>query len=188
MMPEEQRFSLWVVPEGAVYQRFADLIATLAARAGTPGFEPHVTLLGGIAGAEAEVRRLCEALAELLEPFEVKLADVGMADEHYRALFVAAEPTPELLNAEARARDVFRRAGEPPFLPHLSLLYGDLLAADKEALLEGVGREFQASFRVSALHLYRTGGGPASWRRVLTVPLDAEDSTPLAPRGRRGQR
>ena len=164
--------SLWLMPEGDVHGRFADLISGLAARLGTPAFEPHVTLLGGVDGPFEEVRSRVAALARALPPVEVRLQVVDGRDEYFRCLFVAAEPTPPLVSAHEAAVDALGAARGAPFEPHLSLVYGHLDAARKESLRAELGGEQHARFVALSVDLYRTDGDPAAWRPMARFGLE----------------
>ena len=47
-------YHLWVKPSGAVRDLLAQTIRELARELGGPVFEPHITLLGDLAGTEEE--------------------------------------------------------------------------------------------------------------------------------------
>ena len=168
--PTAAGVSIWLVPTGEVYERFDALISSLSRRCGTPPFEPHVTLLGGLSGPEAAVLSRAEQLSGSLAPLEIRPTTAGHRDEYFRCLFVQAEPTPALVAAHARAAELFERR-EEPFFPHLSLIYGDLAAEEKERILDEVGRDLATAFDVGELHAVRTEGEVRSWRRLASYPL-----------------
>ena len=61
---EAHGLSLWLTLDGLARARLRDLIAGLASRLGGPVFEPHVTLLPGLAGPEGELRPRAAELAQ----------------------------------------------------------------------------------------------------------------------------
>lgn len=166
-MPQAIGVSLWFTPDGEVRRRLRALIRDLARLHRTPVFEPHVTLLGGLPLPESEVQRRACALAAGLRAFPLRGTVVEGADEYFRRLFVRVEATETLLGAHARAREAFD-AKEAPFLPHLSLLYGDRApAAGPELLKDRAGW----SFEVRSLEVVRTQGPPDAWRRLAAYPF-----------------
>ncbi len=56
-------YSLWLEPRGAVADTLRREIAAQAAN-GSPIFEPHITLLGGVRGDLAQLQKTCEDLAQ----------------------------------------------------------------------------------------------------------------------------
>lgn len=158
------RFSLWLLLPREAHERFQALIANLSARLGTPVFEPHITLLGGLAGSEEELRQRMRTLAAATEPFEVWLLEAACLDEYYRCLFVKIALTRTLQEAQAAARQVFDQRWEAGFYPHLSLVYGELAQPEKEKILDDIGRYFNESFRIEELALYDTSS--KDWRCV----------------------
>src|SRR5262245_25437914 len=85
----DERCSLWLVPAGAPARRLAALIDRLARRCGSPRFEPHVTLLGGLrrgpASGTAALERLAAAIAKR-GPFAVRLAGAASGGPFFRAV------------------------------------------------------------------------------------------------------
>lgn len=166
-MSAASRFSLWLLLPREAQERFQALIARLSARLGTPAFEPHITLLGGLTGAEEDWRQRTRALAGAIKSFEVRLLAVTWLDEYYRCLFVEVTQSRALLDAHQTARKVFDQRPETGFYPHLSLVYGDLKEHEKEAIVDEIGRYFDESIRIEELALYDTSGGtPPAWRCV----------------------
>lgn len=92
-------YSIWLMPEGEVFERYNDVIAKVAKENGTPKFEAHVTLLGGIPAEVGDemVFKKSQELAEGLRPFRITLGGYGMGHVYVQALFLHAETTVALL-------------------------------------------------------------------------------------------
>ncbi len=161
-------FSLWMLPPPDVAERFRALIRELSRRMGTPPFEPHLTLLGGIEDASAAAR--VAPLAARLPPLPIRLTEIGTTAEYFRCVFIHAERTPLLQRAHQQACDMLGQApGE--FTPHLSLIYGKLHATEQARAIAGIGARFDTAFTVERLALYSTAGPPPAWRRVAELGL-----------------
>ena len=150
------------MPPPLVRARFADVIDSLSRRLGTPRFEPHITLSGGEA-AEANIRARTSALAARLAPVPVHLTRAGYTDAYFRCLFVHAARTPALLAARASAAIEYERPLDEEFMPHLSLVYGELASLQKEKILDDLGREFDVHFVAEEITLCRADGTPDTW-------------------------
>jgi 2'-5' RNA ligase len=164
-MRETESYALWLVPAGELYDRLARIIADLSRKHGAPAFEPHVTLLSPIPGAEDAVAARCERLADRIEPYSIRLTKLDELNEYYRCLFVRVLETPAVVGANSEARDVFRLQQGPPYMPHLSLLYGDFSEATKYRIIESL-ESWDLEFHVDSFHLIDGRGGPADWRRL----------------------
>jgi 2'-5' RNA ligase len=162
----ENRYTLWLMPPTPVRDRFADLIARLSARLGTPRFEPHLTLSGGVLAAPADARARIDALVARRPPVPVRLTEAGYTDTYFRCLFVRAQLTPELQALQHAAAEALGLEPDPAFMPHLSLVYGNLEPAQKEMILDDIGRRFDLDFLADRLGLYAPRGEPAEWRPV----------------------
>lgn len=171
------RYTLWLMLPPEAHARFQALIARLCARLGTLLFEPHITLLGGLTGNEAELCRRTRSLAGALEPFEVQLLEAAWLDEFFRCLFVEVAPSRALQEAHETARAAFDQRVQATFHPHLSLVYGDLAEREKENIVEEIGRVFDETLRLEELALYETGG--PVWRCVERCRLGGADDRPV---------
>jgi 2'-5' RNA ligase len=158
--------SLWLVPSESGRESLVGLIARLAERFGGPHFEPHVTLLPGLAGSYESVLTVAAELARRTPPLEIQPTRAARGDAYFRCLFLEVALTRELGAAHELARTLFDARSEAPFFPHLSLAYGWLTQPEKERFLGEIGAEIPGAFRVDTLDVFHTEGLAASWRRV----------------------
>ncbi|MGO8818581.1 MAG: 2'-5' RNA ligase family protein [Terriglobia bacterium] len=170
-MPAGEKFSLWIVPAGDARDRLSLILDRLSAGYGAPEFRPHVTLLGSCVGPRSELIHRTAQVASALRPFVLRLNEMDFLDAYFRCLFVRAAPTEPLRRAHRAACQAFCRHREPPFMPHLSLLYGDFPPSLKEKMIAEIGPRLDIQFKVRSLHLYRTHGAPSQWRRVESFGL-----------------
>lgn len=164
-------YSLWLMPMGDLRERLSETIRRLAGLYSTPTFEPHVTLIGGLAMAEEEVRAKTRELSARLRPFEIRLGRADYSYEYFQCLFLRVEHTQPLLEAHFDARKVFDRYSDPPYHPHLSLVYGQLGPGRKQTIVPTVGHLCGLGFEVRSLHLFSTKGRPEEWYRAEEFPF-----------------
>jgi 2'-5' RNA ligase len=159
--------SLWLTPQGEMRRRLCALIRALARRYGAPVFAPHVTLLAGLAGGAAEVLSRARS-AVTARPFEVRLLGPEAGDSYFRCLYLRVQPSPELLALHERLREAFGRSPEPPFFPHLSLLYAPPPAPPLAGELRG---SLPAGFAARRLDVYSTDGPVEAWHGLGRLRL-----------------
>ena len=159
------------MPSGETRNKLASIINKLSDRYETPRFVPHVTLLGGITENEGVILSKMSYLAGFLKPFQIQLAEVKYLDEYFRALFILAEKTKELLGAYGKARNIFDVKESSSYMPHLSLMYGNLAVKTKEEILAKIGREFRLNFWIDTIYLFSTTGEASQWYKVQEFPL-----------------
>ena len=164
-------YSLWLTPTGKLGKRLAETIARLAEEHAAPQFEPHVALLGNLMGAEEEVIAQAARLASRLQPYTIQLTSLATSAEFFRCLFVQVKPIEAVMAAHQQARELFHRQGDPPYLPHLSLLYGRYPDHVKEDIITELGDRLQGEFTADSLHLYATGEQTSTWHSVGTYSL-----------------
>lgn len=166
-------FTIWLMPPDPARARLAALIQKFSRRYGTPRFQPHITLCSTHELNETEALARTQSLAGRLAPVPVRLTEIGYADEYFRCFFIHAERTETLLAAHRAGCEAFGRAPGADFMPHLSLIYGSLAGAEKERLIEEVGRRVDTSFVAENIVLCAPGGPPQGWRLHGPYPLSA---------------
>lgn len=159
-------YSIWLIPAGEVYRKLAEIISQLSKKYSTPNFEPHLTLIGDLLRSEEEIISKTLELAEQLKPFEINLKKADYFDEYFKCLFIRAERSKEVIKANNIAREAFNLKLDPEYMPHLSLMYGNLSPETKEKILADLGKEFDLSFEVKSIHLFSTAGEAKDWSKV----------------------
>ncbi len=158
--------SIWLIPTGRTFNDLSRIISLLSNEYATPRFPPHVTLVEALAGDEKDLSSKTDQLASRIRPFEITLTAVGYLDEYFRCLFFQVEESPALLEAAQTARGLFHQELNTRFMPHLSLLYGNLDPATKKQIIKSIDPDFNRTFLIERLHLYSTNGEPSLWRLV----------------------
>lgn len=163
--------SLWLIPAGEKYQRFAALIKKLAKKYAGPIFKPHITLLGETDLPKEEVLRRCEQLVAGQKPFTITLKDIGYQNYHFRALFLKVQKNQQLLALHKRAKEIFDMRNIPPYMPHLSLLYGNYSPEVKKKIIKEIGKGQTTNFIIDRVFVYKTGGEAEIWYKIGEVPF-----------------
>jgi 2'-5' RNA ligase len=162
----------WLMPaSGPVRDHLAATIDRLAAEHNAPRFEPHVTMAGLFHSGEEAAAQTLTSLAAGARPFEVRFAAAGYEQAYFRALYLRAQPSPQLTALHEAAQAAW--APEPrPYMPHLSLLYADIAEEHKRAIVDALDIQLPLTIRIEAAELW--AGHPAgvpSWRRLARVPF-----------------
>jgi 2'-5' RNA ligase len=164
-------FSLWLIPEGAVRHQLRERIQTLARRFATPVFEPHLTLVGGVSGPAALVRETAARVARGTRAFPVLFVSTAHSEDYFRCVVLEADLSSTLAAAHRAALTALGRTGAPAFHPHLSLVYGSLLANTRAAVCAELASLCPLSCDVGAIEVVETDGAVESWRTVESLSL-----------------
>lgn len=168
-------YSIWLEPEGEIRERLKGVIRSLSDGHGTPLFDPHVTLVGGLEGSEDEVGRHTESLANRIKPYMVELTgQVGCEEIWQKAMFIIVQETNPVMEANQLARTEFNLAGGDRYRPHLSLMYSNTIPlARRHEIARGLNRlDLIGQFPVSKIHLYRTAGKVEEWVKLEEFSLE----------------
>jgi len=169
-------YTLWLEPTGRAHELLATTIAHLSQEHGGPLFDPHVTLLGDIAGQEETILQQTEQFANALSPVDVIFTVPAFLDQYFQCVFLRIEETSTLLDAHTRARTVFHKEAAPPYMPHLSLLYGLYPKPLKEQIIGALSTSLSVQFTASVVTLFRVeGNSPNDWHKVQTFDFRGLD-------------
>ncbi|KAL6838561.1 hypothetical protein ACP4OV_031617 [Aristida adscensionis] len=158
----EEVYSVWALPPEPVRDRLRRVMAGLRAAHGGPAFEPHATVVGAVRlrrSAAVEMLRAAAAAAAVL-PYTARVTGVARGDFFYQCVYLLLEPTPEVVGASDHFCGHFGYERPTPYMPHVSLLYGDLTDEEKEEArkkVEELDKDICGlQFEISELALYRT--------------------------------
>ncbi|XP_062179237.1 cyclic phosphodiesterase-like [Phragmites australis] len=156
----EEVYSVWALPPEPVRDRLRRAMEALRAAHGFPAFEPHATVVGAIRLRRAQAIEMLRAAAAGVRPYTVRVAGVARGDFFYQCVYLLLEPTPEVVEASDHCCGHFGYERSTPYMPHVSLLYGDLTDEEKEEArkkVEELDKDICGlQFEVSELALYRT--------------------------------
>ncbi|CAI0475618.1 unnamed protein product [Linum tenue] len=148
-------YSVWGAPPNDVRDRLKKLMDGLRSEFGGPEFQPHVTVVGAITLTEQDALSKFNSACEGLKAY---LATVVEASSHCSGHFGYKSST--------------------PYMPHLSLLYGDLTDEEKkkaqEKALQLDDSINSLSFEISSLELWKTDtedNSLKSWEKISEFNL-----------------
>jgi 2'-5' RNA ligase len=158
--------------EGPVHEMLYKTIQELSKEHSTPSFEPHITLIPEVNESETQVIEKTLHLAKSIKPFTVQLTDFGYRNEYFRCLFIEAELSDELTNANLKAREIFGRQDDAVYYPHLSLMYGDINLDKKKTILSELEIDPNLRLDVKSMDMFLSQGRVEEWYRVKRFPLN----------------
>lgn len=176
---ERPRFSIWIEPEGEIRERLSKIIESLAYHYGTPVFDPHVTLLGGIEMYKRDVLDRLQQLVGRLTPYTITLTGTieCAANNWAQSMIVLVEKTEQVMTAHDVAREAFSLTGAPYTKPHLSLMYTESIPQpDRRQIAAELDKnQLMGSFQAQYLNLIlatQSGfKGIRTWEKVVQLPL-----------------
>ncbi len=169
-MEQSKVHSIWLIPEGKVYDVLKKLIQELSKKFSSPMFEPHVTLVGAIKGEQDSVIKQTERLSQKIKSFTICLEGLDFRDESHLCLFFNTKKSQEYENVINKAINCFKGNYNPKYMKHLSILYGIFPSTIKKKIINSIKMKDHA-FIVRKLVLYSTEGEVKNWYRVKEFPL-----------------
>ncbi|KAJ2737923.1 hypothetical protein H4R23_001505 [Coemansia sp. Cherry 401B] len=173
--------------DSAAYSGIDAVIARFSSVLNTPRFSPHLTLFSPIR-ADTDQAALEQVAAYVEHLRKHQLADIGVDISglatgnkfHQCVLLEAATASSGLSTANAVARQHWDSAGQPPYRPHVSLVYGDYHGSELENLKLQVERELPndpsaLSFATTQILVVETSGSCEQWYSAGSVHIDSQE-------------
>lgn len=162
--------SLWLMPCPKDHAFLASLVSELASSFGTPIFAPHLTLRGDTDATFERLHDDVRAAASALEPFAEPITSIETTGAFFRAFYVRFAVSVPLDKLKRRLDP----EGIEDFMPHVSLLYGNLPEVVKApAAAEFTQRLAGRAITFDRICVVRSGQDIpiADWTIQATVPL-----------------
>ncbi|KAJ0082353.1 hypothetical protein Patl1_10334 [Pistacia atlantica] len=149
---QKNDYSVWAAPPEDVIPRIKKLMEGLRSEFGGPQFEPHMTVVG--------------------------VDRVATGTFFYQCVYLLIHPTTEVVEASAKSSSTFGFKSSTPYMPHISLLYGDLTDEEKKKAQEKAyfldESIDQLSFPITRLQLWKTPASDntlTSWEKIAEYNL-----------------
>jgi len=180
--PFKDVFSLWLMAKEDEHRIWEVLISQLARENETARFAPHMTLLGlpDQPSTQPQVNellirgeRLAQRLLDYPRTTAVEFVGIGSRNSYIQSLFLMGVPTRTLMDWFNEACSIFSKVASPAgiYMPHFSLMYGDLSIEKKLAIVRDLPMRFPCDITFDRLALYNCNGMPDEWHEVATWPI-----------------
>jgi 2'-5' RNA ligase len=164
-------FSVWLCPAAENEASLQDAIRTATATHGDGvAFAPHVTVLGSIPESlGCDASHLAEAIdriARITPACSIHIDRVVCGCLFFQCVYGLCEKSAKLTAIFESACAAKPMAAHPEsYMPHVSFLYGDVGADQREAARSALAAHFDGfSFQATRLELWDTTGAVSSWR------------------------
>jgi len=201
--------ALWIVPDDENAEKLQKVMqikrGPSLAQASYPTFHPHITLVSPPVSLEDHLASIkaCVAKYRALSLPICRFKSVDIGNYYYRSVYVAIQPTLELLDMHKYFHDILRIEPITPAFPHLSLCYiddadaengerqafydtlkdaGELRAIKKDGEVEGVSlncgsntqEEWIDHFKASEIWAVLCEGPVEGWKVIQKFSLEQE--------------
>lgn len=170
-------YHLWLIPDPENGKKLKKLVSELSARFQTPRIAPHLSLLIRISGNESELVSKTKELARSLEPVRLRFREIGWMDDFHRCLFLRTEESEALAKARQIASSLFQASENREFIPHVSILYGNIPTETKKLIAIEIQKKIPDYFTFDKLWLVTDTEQKNYWKPVATNGLGKKTRT-----------
>jgi putative hydrolase of the HAD superfamily len=167
-------FSLWLLPTRQESVALQAIIDRLAEENGAPRFLPHVTVFTGTCTRHDALPEWVAALAAEVPPFSLSVSGVRHSSYRMESVVIGFDMHASLTSLN---RGMGARLGKAPSTslnPHLSLIYKEMPAAQRSAMVPGLACE-KEHIRMDRICVAAPIGNNwfcvESWQRFGECPL-----------------
>ena len=163
--------SIWLTPakEDAAYLQ--NIINELTSVYRAPVFSPHMTLLSPVDLNVNELGSVLTNVAQEITPLFVTMSSLNHTNNIWKTVFIEMEESLELVHLQQGLVSQFPSASPYEFLPHISLIYKEMLEEQKEDIIRNLS--VRNSYKMDKIIVMRTGPNVDQWEKVLEVKLNA---------------
>jgi hypothetical protein len=154
------KHSLWLMPAPEDAPRMTELLERCARALGSPRFPPHITLLSQLSDSAAELVELTPA-----QPLVVTFVNAVFGDDYFHACSLRLHDDAPVVAVSARAAALLGGRASEQYPPHLSLAYGVLDEAQRQAL-RALLPPLPLDAKFDRVECWQTGGDTSTWQRV----------------------
>ncbi|KAF3451360.1 hypothetical protein FNV43_RR07455 [Rhamnella rubrinervis] len=176
---EKQVFSVWAIPPDDVTSRLKKLMEGIRAEFGGPQFEPHMTVVGAISLTPDDALDKFRSACQGLKVYTATVERVATGNFFYQCVYLLIHPTAEVVETSSHCTSHFGYKSSTSYMPHLSLLYGDLTEEEKKKAQEKANILDDTinglSFPITRLGLYKTDTEDKtlkSWEKIAECVID----------------
>ena len=126
--------SYWLMPAEPDRRFFQRIIQSLSQRYTAPSFAPHVTIYSGESPEEEDPAAIVAAATQGIGRIRLEIEGIRSSPTLTKTLFVQLQASLPLARLSANIRGLVRQPGAYQLDPHLSLLYQELSATEKQHL------------------------------------------------------
>jgi len=171
MTKQENSYSLWLRPSQTQIDDLTKIISRLSHRFSCTPFPPHITLLPGNPAITDSIIETCEAIIKRYPAFDITLEEIAYTPAYFRSLYILAKPETPLINIYEDTKKRLNHESSKMYMPHISLLYGNLDAKKQQTLKEELADSYAKTFHCQRLDLYNTTGHEMQWHLIKSFQL-----------------
>ncbi|KAJ1957319.1 hypothetical protein EC988_000891 [Linderina pennispora] len=182
----QHKYSLWLSPpkHSPAHASIQSLIAQFSTAPDSPVFPPHLTLFSPVrtdsdAAAIEQVQFYVAKLRERqLSQIPIEIRKVASGSKFYQCIMLEVGGVHEdaVRSANTIAREHWDATGQPNYYPHVSLVYRECTAEQREQLKEAVEMAMPANigslaYVADEVRIIETVGLCNEWRDIGSISL-----------------
>ena len=127
-------YGFWLLPPKNVQDEYQEIINYYSRHHNTPSNEPHISILNKLEGDKEEIISTVSETVNQLAPLEITVSEISFSSTYFQCVFARIKPTVKILDLHLTLRSALKYSPEYMFVPHLSLVYGNLTPSEKQSL------------------------------------------------------
>jgi len=143
-----RKYGFWIIPENEVYDEMQEAITKYSSKYKTPSFKPHMTIHTVVSSTDERVVKDTKKAVAKINPFKLTVGNIEFSTTFFQCVFARINTNANLMNAHLALREHLKYKDKHVYMPHASLVYGDLDMETREKICSEIklkGKEFTAN-------------------------------------------
>ncbi|MFT7538709.1 MAG: 2'-5' RNA ligase [Lysobacterales bacterium] len=163
-------YYFWLSPQTSDLEPLQDIITTLSKKYSTPIFEPHATLVSGLSGDEQKLLQKISSFSKKQKKLKLLFEDIEYTHGFFTALYIKTSLPEKLTLMHKQAMRDLNPKHQIQYIPHLSLLYGNISSDEKENIISAFPLTSQ-EITIDSLKLVKGNADVTQWKIIDEWPL-----------------
>ena len=115
----------------------------------------------------------CKKIVAQHHSFDLSLGEIAYSESYFRNLYVLANPNAELDRLYQKSKKLLKSKADVPYMPHVSLLYGNLNQTQQQALQRELSNSYPEIFECQRLDIFNATGDVIQWHLIESFYLSS---------------
>lgn len=117
----------------------------------------------------------CKKIVAQHHSFDLSLGEIAYSESYYRNFYVLANLNAELDRLYQKSKKLLKSQTSEPYMPHVSLLYGNLKQTQQQTLQRELSNSYPDIFKCQRLDIFNATGDVIQWNLIESFYLSSSE-------------
>lgn len=113
----------------------------------------------------------CKEIVSQHHAFDLNLGEITYSESYFRNFYVLANSNTKLDDLYQKSKKLLKSETSEPYIPHVSLLYGNLEQTQQKTLQKELANSYPKIFECQRLDIFNATGDVIQWHLIESFYL-----------------